>query len=378
MTASTRLLRELVALPSVNPAFLPGRAELTGEHRVADYLTAVGAKAGLEVDRQRVSDRRHNVLLRLLPTGKVTRRILLAPHLDTVGAPGDWDTLFTPRVKNGRLHGRGACDTKGCVAAMLTAAMIVARRRRRPQHTEIVFAGLVDEECGQTGSRALADGKFQADLAIVGEPTRLKVITAHKGNVWVKIETAGKSAHGARPELGRNAIHTMARVVGLIEAQYVNQLKQRRHPLLGHGTANVGTIQGGQQTNIVPAECSIMIDRRTLPGESAATVQRELKALLRENGLKASVSSFKSAPCHPLETDPGQLLIREFMRNAGQRQPLGVDYFCDASPLSAGGISSIVFGPGDIAQAHTADEWIELESLERGTRLLTRFLESLP
>jgi succinyl-diaminopimelate desuccinylase len=378
MNSAFRLLRELIALPSVNPAFLPDQGGLIGEHRVADYLAAIGAKAGLAVDFQKVFPRRSNVLLRLTPPGAVTQRILLAPHLDTVGGPGDLETLFTPRLRNGRLHGRGACDTKGCVASMLTALMTVAKKRRRPQHTEIVFAGLVDEECGQAGSRALASSGLPADLAIVGEPTRLKVVTAHKGDAWLRLDTVGKPAHGARPELGRNAVHAMAKVVHALETTYASRLKRRRHPLLGHGTVNVGTIRGGTQANIVPAGCRITVDRRTLPGETAATVRREILSLLRQQGLKARVTDMKGAPCEPLETDPQLPLVRAFMRSVGQRRTLGVDFFCDAAPLAAGGIPGIVFGPGDIAQAHTADEWIALESLERGTRLLTRFLESLP
>lgn len=378
MTAAARLLRELIALPSVNPAFLPDRADLAGEHRVADFLAAVGAKAGLDVDLQKVLPARSNILLRLAPRGENTQRILLAPHLDTVGAPGDFKRLFDPRVRQGRLHGRGACDTKGCVAAMLAAVMAVARNPRRPQHTEIVFAGLVDEECGQAGSRALAAGGLKADLAVVGEPTRLRVVTAHKGDVWLRLETTGKPAHGARPELGRNAVHAMARIVHLLETTYARRLRRRRHPLLGHGTVNVGAIRGGTQPNIVPAQCHIVIDRRTLPGENESSVKREIKALLRQHGLSVAFANFKSAVCEPLETDPSAPLVQRFMRVAGQRRPAGVDFFCDAAPLSAGGIPSVVFGPGDIAQAHTADEWISLESLERGTRLLARFLESLP
>ena len=373
-----RLLRELIVLPSVNPAFLPGDDSHTGEQRVADFLAATAARAGLDVEFQPVFPQRSNLLARLSPRGEVKQRILLAPHLDTVGGPGDWNELFHPRQRDGRLHGRGACDTKGCVAAMMTAVLSVAGSRQRPTHTEIVFAGLVDEEHGQCGSRALAASSYKADLAIVGEPTRLQVVTAHKGDLWLRLETHGKAAHGARPELGRNAVHEMARVVHLLETTYATRLKRRRHPLLRHGTVNVGTIAGGTQTNIVPAQCKITIDRRTLPGETEAGVRRELQALFRQHRLKVSFGNTKSADCLPLETSPELPLVQAFLRLVGQRKPVGVDFFCDASPLAQGGIPSIVFGPGDIAQAHTADEWISLDSLERGTRMLTRFLQSLP
>ncbi len=379
MTDAAKLLRELIALPSVNPAFLPAPDSRGGEQRVADFLAATAARAGLAVEFQTVFPGRANLLARLTPTGPVQQRILLAPHLDTVGTAAMPDTLFQPREKHGRLFGRGACDTKGSVAAMMTALIHLARSGRRPARTEIIFAGLVDEENSQSGSRALAGSGFPADLAIVGEPTQLKVVTAHKGDLWLRLETRGKAAHGARPDLGRNAVHAMARIVDLLETTYARRLRRQRHPLLGHATVNVGSISGGTQPNIVPANCAIAIDRRTLPGETEAGVRRELKALLREHQLAATIAdSKKNAACEPLETNPQLPLVKQFLHSAGQARPVGVDFFCDASVLSAGGIPSVVFGPGDIAQAHTADEWISLAALERGTAMLARFLQSLP
>ena len=378
MTAAAKLLRELIALPSVNPAFLPADDPRGGEQRVADFLAATAARAGLAVEFQTVFPGRANLLARLTPTGPVKQRILLAPHLDTVGTAAMPDTLFQPQEKQGRLFGRGACDTKGSVAAMMTALINLTRAGRRPATTEIIFAGLIDEENGQSGSRALAGSGFMADLAIVGEPTRLQVVTAHKGDLWLRLETRGKSAHGARPELGRNAVHAMARIVDLLETTYARQLRKQRHPLLGHATVNVGTIAGGTQSNIVPDHCAISIDRRTLPGETEASVRRELRALLRQHKLAAAIADTKGAPCEPLETNLELPLVKQFLHSVGQGTPIGVDFFCDASVLSAGGIPSVVFGPGDIAQAHTADEWISLAQLERGTALLTRFLQSLP
>src|SRR5262249_47232869 len=151
------------------------------------------------------------------------------------------ETLFQPREKNRRLHGRGACDTKGSIAAMLTALLEVASSPRRPRESEITFAALVDEENGQQGSRALVREKFKADLAIVGEPTNLQIVTAHKGDLWLRLETFGTNAHGARPELGVNAVHEMARIVDLLEGKYAEALRRRRHPLLRHPTVNVGS-----------------------------------------------------------------------------------------------------------------------------------------
>ena len=263
------------------------------------------------------------------------------------------------------------------VAAMLTALCELARSRQRPAETEVIFAGLIDEEHGQAGSRALVASGLRADLAIVGEPTRAQVVTAHKGTLWMKLETWGKSSHGSSPELGRNAVHAMARVVDLLETAYAAQLRRRRHPLLGCATVSVGAICGGTQANIVPDRCSILVDRRTLPGETEAGVRREIHGLLQRRNLAVAFVHDKLPPCLPLETNPKLPLVARFLRSVGQRKPAGVRYFCDASVLARGGIPSVVFGPGDIAQAHTADEWISLAALERGKAILLRFLQSL-
>jgi len=375
MTRTEKLLRELVALPSVNPAFLPEGDPRGGEQRVAEFLAATGARAGLEVDLQEVLPGRANLLARLRSRGKTRQRVLLAPHLDTVNGV---DGQFLPLTRNGRLYGRGACDTKGSVAAMFTALCELAESGERPAETEIIFTGLVDEENQQRGSRALARSGLSADLAIVGEPTCLKVVTAHKGSLWLRLETRGKAAHGARPELGRNAVHAMARIVDLLQTDYAAQLTRRRHPLLGPATISVGVISGGTQPNIVPDRCIIQVDRRTLPGETEASVWREIRALLKKAGLRATCIDDKLAPCEPLETDPALPLVTRFLGSVGQAKPAGVHYFCDAAVLAAGGIPSVAFGPGDIAQGHTADEWLALASLERARAMLVKFLRALP
>jgi acetylornithine deacetylase/succinyl-diaminopimelate desuccinylase-like protein len=376
VTETEKLLGELVALPSVNPAFLPEGHRDAGEARVAEFLGVAAGRAGLDVDFQKVAPGRSNVIARIAPAGKIKQRILLAPHMDTV-APSSQDQR-RPRVVNGRLHGRGACDTKGSIAAMLTAMSVLARNGRRPAGTEIILAGLVDEENAQAGSRALAASGVRADLAIVGEPTRLRIVTAHKGSVWLRIETRGKAAHGSCPDLGKNAVHEMARVVDLLETDYARQLRRRRHSLLGCATVSVGSIRGGTQPNIVPDCCVASADRRTLPGESEKSVRKELGSLLRRHGLRAAIEDQKSAACLPMETDPALPLVRNLLKWAGQSKPLGANFFCDASVFAQAGIPSVVFGPGDIAQAHSADEWIELKSVDRAVALLLKFFQGLP
>jgi len=385
MTRTEKLLSELIALPSVNPGFAPAstladgasawpQRQLYGEKNVGGFLAAKGAKSGLEIEFQKVLPERSNLIARLLPTNRIKQTILLVPHLDTVGAP---DAMFVPRHKNGRIYGRGACDTKGSVAAMMTALCELAESKSRPLTTQIIFAGMVDEEHAQSGSRALAASGLKADLAIVGEPTNVKVVTAHKGSLWLQIATRGRAAHGATPEFGKNAVHEMARVVDVLETEYAAQLRKRKHKLLGTATVNVGTISGGTQPNIVPAACTITVDRRTLPGETDALVFREINALLRKRGLQAKLSNTKVAPAPAMETSPNLPLVRQFFATIGQKKAEGVVYFCDAAVLAAGGIPSILFGPGDIGQAHTADEWLSLAQLERAKNSLLKFLKSL-
>jgi acetylornithine deacetylase/succinyl-diaminopimelate desuccinylase-like protein len=378
MTNTVKLLRELIALPSVNPAYLSPADPYAGEERVAEFLAAVAAGAGLGIEFQAVCAKRANLLARLTSRGKAQHRVVLAPHMDTVGGAEMPGKLFTPRIIGDRLFGRGACDTKGSIAVMLSVLAELALTPQRPTHTEILLACLVDEECGQRGSRALAASGLKADLAIVGEPTRLKVVTAHKGVMWYELKTVGKAAHGARPELGRNAVHSMARIVKFLLEDYAAQLKHRRHPLLGPGTISVGSIHGGRQPNIVPNECVCTIDRRIVPGETDAKVVRDLKHLFKRQGLAAQWRSLQPGPCLPLETDARQPLVRQFLQAARQNRPAGVDYFSDAGVLAHGGMPSVVFGPGDIAQAHTAEEWIALDQLEQGKALMLRFLQSLP
>lgn len=375
MSQVVKLLRDLIALPSVNNAFLPPDDPHAGEERVADYLKNRARKAGLEIETQATNSGRDNLIVRLKPLCQATHRIILAPHMDTVG--GDLDKIFRPTKKGERLHGRGACDTKGSVAVMFHAMEHLAKRHR-PANTEIVFIGFVDEECNQTGSRAFSKLKLKANLALVGEPTRCRVVTAHKGDLWLRLSTRGKAAHGARPELGRNAVHTMAKCIDAIETEYAQNLGKRRHPALGPPTINTGIVRGGSQPNIVPDVCEADLDRRTLPGESFATIRREIGEVLKKRGLKARLTNVKGYTCPAMETDPTLPMVQQFMRTVRQTKPLGVDYYCDAANIATTGVPAVVWGPGDIAQAHTADEWISIRQLERGMDVLTRFLLSLP
>lgn len=375
MTAVVKLLRDLVALPSVNPAFTRPDDPHAGESRVGDFLFHTAKRLGLDVERQTVLPGRANILVRYSPSQKPRRRVLLAPHLDTVSLHNE--RQIHPTLRKGRLYGRGSCDTKASVAAMFTALRAVSQKSTRPSKTEILFAGLIDEENAQSGSRALVSSRTKADLAIVGEPTLLRVVTAHKGDLWLRMVTRGVAAHSSQPWLGKNAIHEMARVVDTIQQDYASRLSKRVHPLLGCATVNVGTIQGGKQPNIVPDVCEIRVDRRTLPGETDAAVIREITALLRSKKCRVELSDWKGLPSVAMETPPSHPYVQKLLQVVGQTQAVGAHYFSDAGVLAQGGIPSVLFGPGDIAQAHTIDEWVSVDQLERATELLTEYLSGL-
>ena len=318
---------------------------------------------------------RENLVIRLKPAGKIKNKVMLTPHMDVVPATPD---AFVPKIKNGCLYGRGACDTKGSIASFFHAFLRLAKERNRPKNTEIIFVGLVDEEFGQAGSRTLAQKGPKANLAIAGEPTNLKVVSAHKGNLWIKLSTQGKAAHGSTPQYGRNAINGMSPILDTLTNEYPKLLSERKHPLLGSPTISVGTIRGGSQPNVVPDSCEIDIDRRTIPGETDESVKKEMKNLFRKLKIKSpEFSATRSVPCPPLDTDPSLPIVQSFLKASNRRRTIGVPYFTDASPISMGGTPALVYGPGNIAQAHSKNEWVSLEEVEKAEQSIFRFLSNL-
>lgn len=375
LSALDRLLCELIEIPSVNPSLPCDDDALKGERRVLEFLEARAAAEGLSSQRMQVLPERENLVLRIEPRGKIKARVMLTPHLDVVPANQE---AFKPEIKMGRIFGRGACDTKGSVAAFFHAFLKLAKKNNRPQNTEILFVGLIDEEFAQAGSRALAAQGPKADLAIAGEPTNLKVVSAHKGSLWMKLGTEGKSAHGATPQYGINAIDRMSAVIQVLTKDYAQLLSTKEHPLLGSPSLSIGRIRGGSQPNVVPDSCEIDLDRRTLPGETQETVEREMKRLFRRKGIGVlRLSSSRSAPCPALETDSGLPLVQSFLKACKRRRTIGVPYFTDASPISMGGTPAIIYGPGNIAQAHAKTEWVSQLEVERAEQSIFRFLSCL-
>jgi acetylornithine deacetylase ArgE len=377
-----RLLSDLVAIESVNPAYPGGER---GEVAVAAYVAEYCRRLGLDVSRQPVLPGRENVLAELRVAG-ARGTVLFEAHMDTVnldasGSMGEGG--LRPEVRDGRLYGRGACDAKGALAGMLSALeRLVARRG--DLGVNVVLAATVDEEYQFRGVLAMIDQYLgperQVDAAVVGEPTDLRVVVAHKGCVRTRISTVGRAAHSSRPEEGVNAVEHMAQVVTALQ-DHRRRLAERRHQLTGSPTLSIGRIWGGTAVNIVPDRCTIEVDRRLLPGEDAASALAEIDGVLA--ALRASdpaVQIEREAPFvadWPLDTPVEALVVRAAVaacRDLGLPDtPVGVAYGSDASKLQAlRGVPSIVLGPGSIAQAHTADEFVPVDQLAYAADLYAR------
>ncbi len=371
-----RLLQDLIAIPSVNPCFSDGK----GEKEIADFVAEYARKAGLEVHRQPVLEGRENVLVGII--GSKDRTILLETHMDTVTAEGMTIEPFNPQIKDGKIFGRGACDAKASLAAMLQALVEIARRGS-PGKT-IWLAAVVDEENGFNGVQQLLSSGLKADYAIVGEPTSLNIVIAHKGTVRGTITTRGVSAHSSQPEKGSNAIMHMARVLTALE-RYDAELRMRLHPLVGSPTLTVTMIQGGRGANLVPDFCQVKVDRRTLPNEDPLAAWDDLKRFLQSQPELLDLTLEVEEPelvNWGMELSEDSLAVRQVLaacQQVGlQPQIVGVRYTSDASFLMRNGIPALLFGPGNIEQAHTAEEWVEIEQVVIAQKVFETLASLLP
>lgn len=361
--AIERTLVRYVAIHSVNPAIDDGPGESAFATAVHDDLVAMG----LDVVRDTVTSGGRDNIVAVLdgnPDGPV---VMYHAHLDTVGFSGK--AFAEPMVLDGMVYGRGSCDTKGSVVAMLEALRLLSDVPMHERAT-IMFVGGIDEEVGGTGARTLIERFSHIDMAIIGEPTSLELTTAHKGVLRFDIATIGTPAHSSRPELGHNAINAMARVLDALEVQYRPTLAAIEHPLVGSPTISVSTIRGGTALNVVPAECVISVDRRVVPGEDHEVLLAEFDELL--SGVDVGGCTIERRPVFlatsGLDTPTDHPLV-EALQNAkadltGDRGiPIGVTFGSDASWFEAAGIACVVFGPGSIDQAHSDDEWVPIEEV---------------
>ena len=347
------LLRELIAIDSVNPSLVPGGA---GEERIARFVAEKMRSFGLEVSLPEAAPGRRNAIGVLEGRGPGGRSLVLCGHLDTVGVQG-MTSPFDPVEREGRIYGRGAQDMKGGLAAILGAAERVARSGGLAAG-RLVIAAVADEEHASLGAEAFARS-FRGDAAVVAEPTDLAIATAHKGFSWVEVETFGRAAHGSRPEEGRDAILAMGRVLGR-----VGELGRRleagpRHRLLGPASLHASTIHGGREWSTYPDRCVLELERRTLPGEKASAAAEEIEALLRDLAreipeFRASSRAVFERPAY--ETPAGHPIVSALdaaLERAGRRTTVaGMSYWTDAAVLGGAGTPSVVSGRA--ARAFTA------------------------
>jgi acetylornithine deacetylase len=376
------LLESLVRTPSANPMGQPLRPETDGERRLTDCLEARLKSLGVRLDRIEIAPGRDNLLAYWSPP-RARRWILWDAHQDTVPADGMAIEPFGAKIENGRLYGRGACDVKGGLAAMVVAFETLVRESPS-SCAGVVLALTVDEEFTHIGSSALASMALPADLAIVAEPTKLDLVSTHKGSARWRISTHGTACHSSTPELGRNAIYLMAKVVDTLKSLADGLSAGPQFPKLGPATLSVGRISGGQGVNVVPDLCMIEVDRRLIPGESPESALAQVKVCLERklgtlDGLTFEPMNVGMSPLEPRLDARDIKSMLGAIRHVTGRAPsvLGVPYGTDAGPLSEAGIPCVVLGPGDIAQAHTRDEWIELNQLHEAVDVYIEIAKAL-
>ena len=377
------LLEELVAVPSVNPEDNPDPS-IAGELKMAEHLAGLLEKKGFSIEWDDRESGRPN-LIASFGSDSPRRTILFESHLDTVGVAGMKVAPFKATIKQGRFFGRGACDTKGPMAAALWAMKPELLAALKAVGCRLIYVGAMGEEKGNVGAaRLVSQRKVQADECIVLEPTELAVIHTHKGALWFSVEVEGLAAHGSNPQLGMSAIQAMHKVMTFLEEQMEDDRKKFHNPLLGSGTMNIGVIHGGDAVNIVPSRCRIEVDRRTLPEENCEDMLNCVSSFLEKMKSNQVLSDYSVRIIKagaPFLTANDSRLVRRLSagcRSAGLEPRLeGVAWYCDAGPLAAVCREIVVFGPGSIRQAHTADEFIELESLQQGCDVLQHFLKQV-
>lgn len=341
-----KLLRELIAIDSINPSLVKGGA---GENEVAQAVAADMRGFGMEVEIEEASPGRPNVV-GVLEGRAHGKALMLCGHLDTVGVEG-MERPFDPVEREGKIYGRGSADMKGGVAAMLGAARVVAESGGL-KAGRLIVAAVVDEEHQSIGAEALVK-RWSADAAVVTEPTGLVITTGHKGFSWVEIVARGRAAHGSLPSEGRDAILRMGRILSRLEELSSRLQASVPHPSLGNPSLHASLIEGGREMSTYPDRCALRMERRTLPGEADDIALREVEEILA--ALKTEDAEFE-ATARPLfgrppyDTPPGHdllpLLESSLIESGRTARRGGMPYWTDAAILGQAGIPSVIFGPG--------------------------------
>ena len=373
MSELVELLRQLVAIDSINPDLVPGGA---GEEKIARFVADWFERAGLEVVWDEPAPGRPNVIGIARGTGG-GRSLLLNAHMDTVGVEG-MERPHAPYIQDNRLYGRGAYDMKGGLAAIMAAG---AAAKKRGLRGDVIVTAVADEEYASIGTSSIVK-KWHADAAIVTEPTELHICTAHKGFVWLDVETEGVAAHGSRPDLGVDAIVKMSKVLLGLEELDRSLRAAPSHRLLGSGSVHASLIQGGQELSSYPRHCSLSIERRTVPGETLQKVESEIPRICEQ--IAATDPTFKATVKTSMVRDPFEVsldepIVRAVLRQATAilgHQPgeIGQTGWMDSALLSAAGIPAVVFGPGGEG-AHAVVEWSNPEHVERCAEILAAVAE---
>jgi len=362
-----QLISDLVSINSINPDLVPGSP---GEGEVAHYIADWLTRADLEVELVESVTGRPNVVGIARGTGG-GKTLLLNGHMDTVGVAGMADA-HKPMIKDGRTYGRGAYDMKSGLAACMVTIVEAKKRRLRG---DVIFTAVIDEEYASAGTMELAK-RFHADGAVIAEPTELQLIVAHRGFVWLEIETIGKAAHGSRPDLGVDAIAKMGKVLVEIEKLDQKLRSNPTHPLLGSGSLHASLITGGQELSSYPEKCILSVERRTLEGETPEFVEAEFTKIIQD--IQQSDSTFQAVIRRgigrsPLDTSENTEIVKAIQDSAIKvlnhpAQITGVPYWTDAAILSAAGIPAVLFGHSG-AGAHAVEEWVDLESVNACTEI---------
>lgn len=367
------LTARLVAIDSTNPDLVPGGA---GEAEIASIVADWLVAAGLDVARHELGAGRENVVGVARGAGG-GKSLMLNAHMDVVGAGGMIDP-WTPRIEGDRLYGRGAFDMKASLAAIMLAGREAANLGLRG---DVIITAVADEEFASIGVQDIVR-RMTADAAIVTEPFGLELCVAHKGFVWIEVETHGMAAHGSLPEVGVDAIAKMGTVLVGLEALDRDLRAGPRHPLLGSGSLHASLIRGGTELSTYPDRCVLSIERRTVPGETIDAVEGQIADIL----VRASVAdpAFQAdqrtllvrEPFMVGEDEPIVRITRRHLADALGQEPrvIGAGGWMDSAILSSAGIPTVIFGP-DGDGAHADVEWVDLPSAARCAHALVGILK---
>ena len=358
------LLSQLVSIDSVNPDLVAGGA---GEAGMAEFIADWGRTHGLEAHAQAAGPGRDNIILIARGSGG-GQSLMLNAHTDVVGV-SDMDSPFQPVIRDGRMYGRGAYDMKSGLAAAMLA---LKTARELPLRGHAMLSAVVDEEYGSIGTEALLDEwqRWHADAVLIAEPTELDISIAHRGFVWLELETIGRAAHGSKPELGIDAIAKMGKLLAALERHDQALRSKPSHALLGSGSLHASLIKGGEEISMYPAHCQLLVERRTIPGESMSSVEAEAQSLIEQIAAEdaqfqaRAKATFSRAPFsieaqHPLTRQLKRIAEAQLGRQVAL---IGSSWWMDAALFAERGIPAIVLGPAG-AGAHAREEWVDLDSV---------------